>query len=499
MRMKMNQKRTSESINLSQIPMSILGHLQQPVLVLDRDGRVVIWNASMERYSGVAAGTIIGKGDYAHAEALIGERRPTPANAILTRHERRMADHDLLSPPGGDETFVETRIPLTSGRVVGCTAAPLYDPRGGVVGAVEIFHDVPEEVPDPGDASPSPVVLPREQVQALARSLPDLFFTLNRDGIFTQFVWSGAREVGVDPDEIVGRTPQALLPEEEADFLARAARRVIERDLIVSETRSFLWHGKQRSFLVAIHPLHDSAGRCVAATGVARDITRELFCEQTLQETGRLSSLYLDLLSTDIYNTSMVAATVIEMLRERLSGEEAELAQRVKNTIEQGITVIKNVELLTSLNKHRIHVEPVDLDRIVRGQIERYAGIDIHYEGGTCMVWANPLLEHIVSNLLSNSIKFGGMKVRIDITVTETGDIVTLTVADTGIGIPDHLKPNIFDRFSRGGKPSSGSRGLGLHIVKTLVNQYGGRVWAADRVPGRPEEGAAIKVILQKC
>ncbi|MGI6502730.1 MAG: sensor histidine kinase [Candidatus Methanoculleus thermohydrogenotrophicum] len=91
------------------------------------------------------------------------------------------------------------------------------------------------------------------------------------------------------------------------------------------------------------------------------------------------------------------------------------------------------------------------------------------------------------------------MTVQIEISIMEIGDIVTLSVADTGIGIPDHLKLNIFDRFSRGSKTTSGSRGLGLHIVKTLVGQYGGRVWAADRVPGRPEEGAAIKVILQKC
>ncbi|WP_054848535.1 hypothetical protein [Methanoculleus chikugoensis] len=120
---------------------------------------------------------------------------------------------------------------------------------------------------------------------------------------------------------------------------------------------------------------------------MGREITREIACEQA----GRLSSLYLDLLGTDIYNTSMVAATIIEMLRDRLSGEEAELAQRVKITIEQGgINVIKNVELLTALNKHSIRLEPVDLSAAIRDQMQRYAGIDIRYEGGTCMIWANP-------------------------------------------------------------------------------------------------------------
>ncbi|WP_054848536.1 ATP-binding protein [Methanoculleus chikugoensis] len=94
------------------------------------------------------------------------------------------------------------------------------------------------------------------------------------------------------------------------------------------------------------------------------------------------------------------------------------------------------------------------------------------------------------------------MKVRIEVSVMETADTVMLSVADTGIGIPDHVKPNIFDRFSREGgskTPPGGQGGLGLHIVKTLVTRYGGRVWAADRVPGKPEEGAAIKIIFQKC
>lgn len=475
-------------MNCSQIHVSIFNNLQQPALVLDDEGRVVIWNDSMERYTGIAAEEIIGESSYAHAEALFGERRPTLANCILTHSDAESGHYRLLAHEG-EELLAESRIPLISGREVVCMAAPLYDAAGRQIGAVETIRDAQEES----------LRASKEQVQILASSLPDMIFTINRDGIFSQFLWTGARNMGVNPEEVVGKTPHALLPKEEADFLAEAARRVIETGEIVSETRSFSWRGEQRSFQVAIHPLHDSAGKVAAAAGVGRDITKDLFCERTLQETDRLSNLYLDLLGTDIYNTSMVAATVIEMLRERLSGDEAELAQRVKTTIEQGINVIKNVELLTTLNKHRIRLEPVDLDRVIHGQIQRYAGIDIRYEGGSCMVWANPLLEHIISNLISNSIKFGGMKVRIDISVMETGDIVTLSVADTGIGIPDHLKPNVFDRFSRGSKTASGSRGLGLHIVKTLANQYGGRVWAADRVPGKPGEGAAIKVILQKC
>ncbi len=474
-------------MNRSQIPVSIFEHLQQPALVLDCEGRVVVWNDSMERYTGIPAGEIVGEGGYAHGKALFGERCPTLADCILECSDAgsnyRRVSHDSKGLLAG------SRITPASGREILCTAAPLYDAAGRQVGAVETIRDVPDESSRAAE----------EQVRVLASALSAMVFTLDREGIFTRFFWSGAREMGIDPKTIVGETPRVLLPAEEAESLVGVARRVIEAGAVVSETRTFEWRGDQRSFEVTVHPLHDSAGRITAATGVAREITRDLLRDRALQEANRRSSLYLDLLGNDIYNTSMVAATIIEMLRERLAGEEAELAQRVKNTVEQGINVIKNVELLTTLNTHHVRLEPVDLDSIIHGQVRRYAGIDIRYTRESHMVWANPLLEHVISNLISTSIKFGGMKVRIDISVIETGDSVTLTVADTGIGIPDHLKPNIFDRFSREGKPASGSRGLGLHIVKTLANQYGGRVWAADRVPGKPEEGAAIKVILQKC
>jgi PAS domain S-box-containing protein len=467
MRVKINQKQASESANHSKVSMSILNNLEQPALVLDCAGRVIVWNDGMERYTGIRAEDVIGKGGFAHGKALFGKRRPTLADSILARNDPGDDDYRML-PHEGEELLAESRFPLASGREVICMAAPLYDDAGRLSGVLETLRDA---------AGEREAGVPEEQVQILAASLPGIIFTLDRDGIFTRFFRTGA----AGEQEVVGRRPHDLFPADEADFLAAAARRAITEGEVISETRTLTWDSDRRPFQVMIHPLHDAAGQITAATGVCRDVSADVTRERTLQETGRKAGLYLDLLGTDIYNTSMVAATVIEMLRE------------------QGITVIKNVELLNALDEHRIRLEPVDLDEIIASQVRRYAGLDIRYERESHMVWAGPLLEDVVSNLISNSLKFGGMKVRIEITVTETEDTVTLTVADNGIGIPDHLKPNIFDRFTRGSRTTSGSRGLGLHIVKTLVARYGGRVWAADRVPGRPGEGAAIKVILQRC
>ena len=68
-------------------------------------------------------------------------------------------------------------------------------------------------------------------------------------------------------------------------------------------------------------------------------------------------------------------------------------------------------------------------------------------------------------------------------------------VTDNGPGIPDGMKPQVFDRFARDSTVRS-SYGLGLHIVKMLVESYKGKVWAGDRVEGDFTKGAAIHFTL---
>ena len=75
--------------------------------------------------------------------------------------------------------------------------------------------------------------------------------------------------------------------------------------------------------------------------------------------------------------------------------------------------------------------------------------------------------------------------------------MVEVVVTDNGPGIPDDMKPVIFDRF-RKGKTTKSGKGLGLFIVRSLVESYGGRIWAADAVPGKTDAGAAIHFTLKK-
>ncbi|MGA2105119.1 MAG: ATP-binding protein [Methanoregula sp.] len=98
--------------------------------------------------------------------------------------------------------------------------------------------------------------------------------------------------------------------------------------------------------------------------------------------------------------------------------------------------------------------------------------------------------------MIGNSIKFCDEKPEIAISVGEKGNKILVTVADNGPGIPDEMKPQIFDRFRKGKSKKSG-KGLGLFITRHLIEGYGGTIWADDRVPGHQDLGAAIHFTLK--
>jgi signal transduction histidine kinase len=125
--------------------------------------------------------------------------------------------------------------------------------------------------------------------------------------------------------------------------------------------------------------------------------------------------------------------------------------------------------------------------------------IRVNYHGDVCYVMANELLSDVFSNIIGNAIKHsqGPLTINIDVKkIREDGNAYCLvSVEDNGPGIPDSLKEKLFTRFQRGPTKASG-RGLGLYLVKTLVDDFHGKVWVEDRVPGDYKQGTRFMVKL---
>ncbi|HUH79542.1 MAG TPA: HAMP domain-containing sensor histidine kinase, partial [Methanoregula sp.] len=223
--------------------------------------------------------------------------------------------------------------------------------------------------------------------------------------------------------------------------------------------------------------------------------------EERLAEAHRKANMYLDIyldvLTYEILNAAIAHRAYAELLLESEGDDKNKFVSRIVGLIDRNREVIKNIETISAIYKNPPSRQPTDLAALLRRVTgDDYPGEAIRCEGCGISVLADEKLEIVFKNIINNSIRYGGKDVQITITVKETANgKAEIAVEDTGKGIPDAMKPQIFDRFTKGTDTRS-SYGLGLHIVKMLIEAYGGRVWADDRVAGHPEEGAAIRFTL---
>ncbi len=277
--------------------------------------------------------------------------------------------------------------------------------------------------------------------------------------------------------------------------LSRILRGEQVRDIEVRTRR--IGAERQRVFNYGGTLVRDAGGNPFMAVVTFTDITERKEAEEAILAANEESNLYLDIMVHDINNANTIALGYSEILGEDLEGKNREIMQKIRSAVTQSIEIIKNVSTIRRLRPPTPPLKPVDLDAVIRAEIRQHPETDIRYDGRSVAVLADDLLPEVFTNLVGNSIKFGEPDVAIAIRVEELDGEVLVSVEDTGPGIPDATKAVLFSRF-RKGKSSRSGKGLGLYIVRMLVTRYGGSIRVEDRVPGRPEEGAAFRFTLRR-
>jgi signal transduction histidine kinase len=189
---------------------------------------------------------------------------------------------------------------------------------------------------------------------------------------------------------------------------------------------------------------------------------------------------------------------VVPASPERLPGL-LELAERQTTRMTRLIDEMLTVGRLQE-GRSELRLEPTDLAAVARDVAAAFAQeaararstLAIHAPAPVVGRWDRTKIEQVVTNLLSNAIKFGAGS-PIDVTASEAAGFATLVVRDRGIGIPAADLPRIFERFARAVSARHyGGLGLGLYIVRAIVDAHGGSV-RAESVVG---EGATFTVEL---
>ena len=220
-----------------------------------------------------------------------------------------------------------------------------------------------------------------------------------------------------------------------------------------------------------------------------------------LEELNRKANLYLDIyldaITYEILNAIMGLRGYAELVRTTAGVKEQQFADKIIGLAKRSDDVIRNIETISRIYKNPPEVKEMDLAVIIKKEMGSRTGVNIIMEHCNRKVFANEMLGVVFDNLFSNSTKFGGKNTEITVSARDTPQgLLEISVSDNGPGIPDAQKPLVFDRFAQD-KKTRGSYGLGLHIVKMLVESYGGTVWADDRITGEYKSGAAIRFTLR--
>jgi len=449
------------------------------------EGSITSADPASARLFGYAVGDLVGR----KLKALMPPLRPGDEHAAFARLERGMGIGPL-------QTLGRTR----SGEQleVSVTLRPLFGAGGAVDGIGVIVRALrPDEVATEAQA----------RLAAIVDSSFDAIVSKTLDGVITS--WNRAAEAlfGYSPEEAIGASIRMIIPTErhaEEDEVLASIRRgeVVEPFETVRVHKS----GAPVHVSLTISPVRDGEGRIIGASKIARDIGERLRAEEErarlLREmlaSNRAKDEFLAMLGHELRNPLGAMTSALELLAQRGSADPTcERARAIARR--QGQHLAKLVDDLLDVGRvitGKIVVQPKPLDLgehtaahlaglRAAGSLERH---EVSVELARAPVSADAVrLEQVIANLIGNALRYTPPGGHIRIVVETGGEQAVLRVEDDGVGIAPELLPHVFDLFvqsERRRERAQGGLGIGLTLVRRLVELQGGSVHATSEGLGR--------------
>lgn len=283
--------------------------------------------------------------------------------------------------------------------------------------------------------------------------------------------------------------------------------RVLNEGIIVgltSHTVLTAKDGTERPIHESAAPIQDSEGNVTGVVLIFRDVTESRRSELALRDADRRKDEFLAMLAHELRNPLAPICSSLDILRNNAATDDTQ--QRAKEVMDRQVQLL--VRLVDDL---------LDVSRIMRGKIElRPEIVDLKNIVGRAIEIAEPVilaqnhhltvslpdepvkfnadpvrLAQVINNLLTNAAKYTEPGGQIWLTGERLGDQVSIHVRDTGIGIPQQMLPQVFLLFTQVDSSvnrSQGGLGIGLTLVKSLVELNGGVVEAHSDGLGKGSE-----------
>ncbi len=334
----------------------------------------------------------------------------------------------------------------------------------------------------------------KEKDDAVLYSITDGVFVIDKNQKIVMFNKAASEISGYSPEFVVGKKYDDILRfiyesngKKNNKFILKAFKtgkiqEMLNHSLLITKS------GKKISVSNSAAPLKDKNGNVTGCVIVFRDITKE-------REIDKAKSEFVSLASHQLRTPLTSIGLYSEMLLKESVGKLNKDQKKYLNEIYKGN--YRMVELVNALlNVSRldagifdVNAEPIDIKKILNIVLKDMSDeikkknlkLTKRYSKNIGKINLDQKLMRIIfQNLISNAVKYTPKKGKIAINIKKQNDNILIAVSDTGYGIPKHQQSKIFTKMFRAdniiSKDTTGT-GLGLYIVKSIVDKSGGKIW----------------------
>jgi two-component system CheB/CheR fusion protein len=336
-----------------------------------------------------------------------------------------------------------------------------------------------------------------QRLAAIVEWSDDAIMSKDLDSTIRSWNRGAERMFGYSAAEAIGQSMRLIIPRNrwaEEEEVLRRLRRGEAVDHF--ETIRCRRDSSEVPVSLTISPIVDSSGVVVGASTIARDISVRKQAEQTERDSARLKDEFLAIVSHEL-RTPVNAMLGWATLLQRPDVDEARRDRAARGVYTNARRQAQLIEELLDFSramagKLRLANEPIILQEIIRDAIEmaetaaaaKQTAVRLEVDPALEPIVGDSLrLQQVVSNLLTNAIKFSPAGATVQVRVRQLHGSVELSVADNGPGIPHDQLSAIFEPFRQvegTDSPVQGGLGLGLAIVKQIVEAHRGSISASS-------------------
>ena len=310
---------------------------------------------------------------------------------------------------------------------------------------------------------------------------------------------------GYERSEIIGNNPRLWGRQMPPEFYKKLWKTIKKDKKVFSgEIKNKRKNGELYVALARIAPASDEEGNLAGFVGIEQDITKE-------KQVDLAKSEFVNLTSHELKNPLSIIYLYTEMLLKeklgKLNPKQRKSLQKIMHANKKMINLINSllnvskIELGKFINESKI----VNISKVTKSIIKEFEPkikekkiiMKAKYSGDNSILIDPKFLIIILQNLISNAVKYTQKSGRVLVEISYDSKKLDIKVSDTGYGIPKKDQGRIFEKMYRAsnisGKDNDGS-GLGLYMIKSLINHKGGKIWFSSKERSRKNKGTTFYV-----